>query len=375
MHPLMDLFRSNELADRLRRDVGRSVLRARNGVRHVAGVDRAQVGLSPKDTVWQRDQCQLWHYRREGPPTAAPPILLVMSLVSRSYVLDLRPGNSVVEFLLGEGFDVYMLDWGIPQEVDSHNTLETYADDYLPDAARAVCRDSGRGELTVWGYCFGGVLSLLSVAGNPDLPVRNLLVMATPTDFSRLGPMWSMLQRGRVEPEQLIDDRTGNVPPGTIFNSLKMLKPTSDLTSIANLVDNLWNDQFLEGYQAMSKWTTDHIPFPGACFRQTAELFTRDNQLVTGRIRLQDRTVELRDITVPFLNVIGELDHIVPLDAVTPLVELVGSADATELRLPAGHAGLVVGRSAHKRNLPAMAAWVRAHSDEIGVPAEVADGS
>ena len=57
-------------------------------------------------------------------------------------------------------------------------------------------------DVNVFGYCFGGVLSLLSLAGNPDVPVRSLAVMATPIDFRQMGPMTSMLQEGRVDPER-----------------------------------------------------------------------------------------------------------------------------------------------------------------------------
>ena len=364
MPSLTELLSPNEVVARVRRDVERSVLRARNGIKHVAGIDRAQVGLTPKDTVWDRHKVQLWHYRRpEGCPVRFdPPILLVMSLVSRSYVLDLRPGNSVVEFLMGEGFDVYMLDWGVPDEVESGNTLETYCDEYLPRAVEAVCEDSGSPDVTMWGYCFGGLLSVLSVAGNPQMPIRNLLVMATPTDFRHMGPMSSMLQEGRIELDSIVDE-TGNVPADVIRGSFKVLKPTADLSSYANLWENLWNDEFVEGYQAMTQWANDHIPFPGACFRQTAELFNRGNHLANGEVRLGRRTVRLADITVPFLNVVGEADHIVPPAAVGPLASLVGSTDVEELRLPAGHVGLVVGKGARRRTLPAMADWVSRHSE------------
>jgi polyhydroxyalkanoate synthase len=338
------------------------VLRARNGLRHVVGMNRARVGQSPKTTVWRRDKVELWRYDRDEAAPVKPPILLVMSLVSRSYILDLRPGNSLVEYLIGQGFDVYMLDWGVPDEVESQNTLETYTDEYLPRAVDAVCADAGSPEITMWGYCFGGLLSVLSLAGNPDMPVRNLLVMATPTDFRHMGPMWSMLQEGRIEPEQIIDD-TGNVSPDVLRSSFKVLKPTSDLSSYANLWQNLWNDEFVDGYQAVTQWANDHIPFPGACFRQTAELFTRQNQLAEGSVRMGRRVVELSDIKVPFLNVVAENDHIVPVDAVGPLTGLVGSTDVEELRLPAGHVGLVVGKGAHRRTLPAMADWVRRHSE------------
>src|SRR5215207_3859731 len=89
-----------DLVGRVRRDVGRHLLRARNGVKYVTGIDRPKVGTTPKDTVWRRDKAQLWHYRSEGddgsstPSTDRTPVLIVMSLISRSYILDLYPGAS-----------------------------------------------------------------------------------------------------------------------------------------------------------------------------------------------------------------------------------------------------------------------------------------
>src|SRR5207249_67129 len=102
----------NDLASRIRRDVERSLLRARNGIKLWAGIDRPGVGLTPKDTVWTYDKMSLWRYRSDVPKKYRTPIFFIMSLVSRAYIFDLRPGNSFVEHLLNDGFDVYVLDWG-----------------------------------------------------------------------------------------------------------------------------------------------------------------------------------------------------------------------------------------------------------------------
>ena len=118
---------ADDLVARVRRDVGRNLLRARNGVKYVAGIDRPKVGMTPKDTVWSRDKAQLWRYRSDR-VTVGTPVLVVMSLVSRSYVLDLSPGTSFVQALREEGFDPYMLDWGVPDELDAGNGLSTYVD-------------------------------------------------------------------------------------------------------------------------------------------------------------------------------------------------------------------------------------------------------
>jgi len=93
------------------------------------------------------------------------------------------------EQLLAAGFDVYLLDWGEPDERDAHNQLEDYVDDYIPAAVARVLELSGTAELTLVGYCFGGNLALLYAAHHPDAPVRSLTVMATPVDFQHLGPL------------------------------------------------------------------------------------------------------------------------------------------------------------------------------------------
>ena len=73
-------------------------------------------------------------------------MLIIHSLVSKSYILDLLPNNSMVAFLIGEGFDVYMLDWEPAQPADAENTLETYVDHYIPAAVAAACMRSRRGR-------------------------------------------------------------------------------------------------------------------------------------------------------------------------------------------------------------------------------------
>src|ERR687887_1675501 len=154
--------------------IERQVLRARNGLAYLAGTNRPAIAQSPKDTVWRRDKAQLWRSRREDDaPRLTPPILIVHSLVSRSYVLDLMPNNSMIRYLLGEGFDVFLLDWGVADPAEAENTLEDYVDDYIPEAIEATLRESGAGEVNLIGYCFGGVLTLLLAAGRPHLPVRS----------------------------------------------------------------------------------------------------------------------------------------------------------------------------------------------------------
>ena len=358
-----------DLVSRINRDVERSLLRARNGVRYVRGAHAPKVGATPKEVVWKRGKAELWRYRN-GEVAYGPPVLIVHSLVSRSYILDLRPGNSLVEYLTEAGLDVYLLDWGVPDELDADNDLERYVDFYLPRAVAAVRRESGSDEVTLMGYCLGGVLTALYAAGHEQAPVRNLILMATPVNFDEMGAMVALLRQGRLDPDDLIDD-TGNVPADALYSGFYMLAPTTEIAQKATLLEHLWNDAFVEGFQAMSQWSRDHVPFPGAAFRELVEQLVRENVLMTGSMRLGDRRIDLADARGNVLNAMAERDNVVPPAAVEPVMQLIGDpARRQELRLPGGHVTFGTGRSAVKHTMPRLAAWIAEHSDERPVPEE-----
>ena len=346
--------------ERIRREVERNALRARNGIRMATGIQRTHVGLSAKDVVWSHGRTELWHYRSDE-VTMRPPLLIVYSLFNRSYILDLRPGNSVIEQLQAAGFDIYMLDWGVPDERDAENRLEDYVDSYLPAAIARVCELSGSDTINVFGYCFGGVLAVLHAAHHPESPLHSLTVLTTPADLQQLGPLTEMMARSDLE-GVLGDD--GMVPPGVIMQGFRSLSPVGEVTSRVDLLEKLWNDEFVTAYQAMSGWANDQVPLPGGVARQLKQM-TEDNALVNDRILLGCDRVRLADIHVPFLHVLGLRDHIVPLQAAAPLIDLVGSADKQELRLDAGHVGLMVGRTAARNTVPTLIDFLKQRSEAL----------
>ncbi len=351
-----------ELRTRVTRDLERSILRARNGIRYVRGSHRPKLGVTPKDVIWKRDKAQLWRYRSTA-VTVHQPVVIVTSLVSRSYILDLLPGSSSVEFLRDAGFDVYMIDWGIPDELDAANTFETYVDEYLPRAIDAVRDSSGADEVTLLGYCLGGVLSFLYASGRHPAPVRNLALLATPLDMTAMGPMVAAVKEGRLEPDELLDE-TGNVPADVLYNGFYMMAPTSAVAQHATLLENLWNDEFVRGFQAVNQWTRDQVPFPGAAFRQVVEDLVRGNVLMNGTWRIGDRDIDFTMTDAAVLNVMASRDKVVPRAASEPAGRLVGRpGQREELIVNGGHATFGTGRSAFAHTLPRLSEWIRAHSD------------
>src|SRR6476620_942428 len=333
------------VVERVRREIERNTLRVRNGVRLAAGVSPPGVGQTPKEVVWRSGRTELRRYRSDR-VSVSPPLLIVYGLFNRSYILDLLPGNSVVEHLLKAGFDVYLLDWGIPDERDAGNTLDDYVDDYLPAAVERVRQIAHDDQVNMLGYCFGGVLSVLYAARYHDAPLWSLTALTTPADFQRLGQLGDLFGGG-LDIVTVLDEN-GNVPADVIQLGFRTLRPTAEITQYVDLWERLWSDQYVAAYQAMTGWATEQVPLPGGVARQIIEM-ERENPLMTDRVIVGGDRVHLADITAPFLHVLASRDHIIPEASSGPLIELVGSGDKQELRLDAGHVGLFVGRTAARK--------------------------
>jgi len=346
--------------------VRHSGVRLRRAVRHARGRDLPPENPAPRLQVWSRDKVRLFRYQPTTDPAdrVRTPILFVMSLVTTAKVFDLQEDNSVVRRFLDAGHDVYLLDWGVPDAVEAQNSLETYCDEYIPRAVQAVLEESGAEEINLFGYCLGAVLTLLSVAGHPAMPVRSIVLLATPVDMGELGPLTSMLKTRHLTSDDLVD-WTGNVPADRIKESFHLVEPAGEVTTYLSLWNSLGQPERLEAHQALVRWSSGHIPFPGTAFRQIVKLFVEDDALVRGQIPLGRRVVDLADITVPVLAVTGARDKLVPKSSSDPL-ELPG-AQFERLELDAGHAGCIVGRRAHKEMIPTILDWL---ADRSASPAD-----
>jgi poly[(R)-3-hydroxyalkanoate] polymerase subunit PhaC len=349
--------------ERLAVEARRSFARGRNTLKYIGDVDPPLVAQTPKDLVWARGRCELWRYRSDL-VTRKPPLLFVFSLVSRSYIVDLQPGNSFIEHLQRAGFDVFLLDWAPADELSASERLEDYADDYLPEAVKRTCEITGSGDVNLLGYCFSGVINVLYAAHHQDAPLRSMTNIATPIDFSRWEVWKDMLRPGRIVVDDVVD-RSGNIPPSAIRQAFRLLKPTNDVRLAADWLENSWDDHYVVMHRTMTRWANDHVPFPGELARQCVDMLVTRNGFIEDRLWLGGERVSLRNIRAPALTVIAERDHLIPEPVAGPLPALLGSKPNDTLRLDAGHIGLVIGRKAAKVTIPKIISFLHSHSDKV----------
>src|SRR5205807_5567602 len=131
------------------------------GIQIILDGAQAPTGQTPKEVIWTKNKAKLYHYEPAIEKRFPVPILLIYALINRPYVMDLMPGNSLVEYLANQGFDVYMLDWGTPGDEDKDLTFEDYVLDYIPRAVRKVLRHSHAEELSLIGFCMGVTMTAI----------------------------------------------------------------------------------------------------------------------------------------------------------------------------------------------------------------------
>lgn len=355
----MSPARDGGLVAQLVRESERTAVRARNGLRYVIGSEWAPARPTPSDVIWQHGAVALHRYRSDN-VRFHDPVVMFIGLVSRSYILDLHRTNSVARSLRDAGLDVYLLEWGVPGPADAHNTLESYTQRFLPRALDAALAESGAERASLLGYCMGGNLALLAL-GSQRLPVRSLVTMATPIDFTELHGLAGAVRERHIDPDKLLD-WTGNVPPEYLSAFFRVRRPTADIPNVARLWENLWNDEYVESHQAMARWAREHVPFPGAAFRQVVDQWLGRNAFLEGRLRLAGRAVDLRKVSCPTLSIIATRDDLVPPEAARPIADLIGAGEFELLELDAGHAGLTTSRRAATTTMPRLAAWFTEHN-------------
>jgi polyhydroxyalkanoate synthase subunit PhaC len=349
-----------DIPARIQSEVQRAIQRSIKGVEYIS-TSGPSLGSTAKDILHVRGTMNLYHYRPTEAEIYRVPILIVMATTNRGYILDMVPGQSFIEFLLKRGYDVYMLDWTAPKPEEKTLRMEDYVLDFIPDCIRRVREDTGEQDVTVIGYCFGGVLSLLYGSIFNDGPMKNLICFTTPIDFREMKLFQNFADRRYFDVDRLIDS-AGNVPPEMILSSFEMLRPASRAASQVQLWENIWNDEFVKSYRMFDRWATDTLPLAGEYFRDITKELMWDNKLFNGTMRVGGRPADIANIKVPILHAVAEHDHIVPYGAAKPLIAKVGSADKEEVMLKGGHVSLVAGANAIRRLWPKLDSWLSGRS-------------
>jgi polyhydroxyalkanoate synthase len=326
---------------------------------------RTRVGTTPHEVVFANRGLKLLHYLRETPARYAEPVVICYALVNRPYILDLLPGKSVVRQYLERGFEVYLIDWGVPSDADQGLSLADYVSGFLEEAT-AFVRGRHHGEKAhLVGYCMGGTMSALLAALRPE-EVATLTLLAAPIDFGAeeaLLHLWT--DRRHFDVDSFLK-MYGNCPAWFLQVCFLQMKPVQNyLEKYLAVYEQMEDQEFMSNHFAMERWINDNIPVAGATFREFVKNLYQDNELVQGRLRVGDSQVDLGRIECPLLLLTARNDHLVPPASTEGIRPHVASRDIRSITIDAGHVGLVVGGKALRTMWPEATAWLAQRSQPL----------
>ena len=316
--------------------------------------------------IYESGLVRLRHYeaRDDAGVKHRVPLLLVYSLIKRPFILDLQPGRSVIEYLVKQGFDVYLIDWIPPRPDDKWRGFDAYVNSDIADAVRAIQIYAGIEQISIIGYCFGALLGLLySVLHSGN--VKNLVALTIPLDTSpRNLPIEHLTAAMTSRSARTIVDMYGNAPAWMIYSAFNTLAPTHHLLDkfVGAYRTSSSRPGYLETFRLFKRWLHSDVPMAGRIFLETNEMF-RENSLMKGTMKVGDTIADLARIVCPLLNVIGDHDDIVNPLSSEPLPELVSSDDKQNLHYPTGHMGAAISADSLKRLWPQIANWLSARDD------------
>jgi polyhydroxyalkanoate synthase len=317
-----------------------------------------RTGATEHEVVFESGTLRLLRYRREKPSLYAEPVLFCYALINRHYILDLLPDNSVIRRYLDRGFDVYMIDWGIPSDDDRHLGLEHYVCEFLQNVTDRILRDHDRKDLHLVGYCMGGTMATLFSTLHPER-VKSLTLMAAPIDFGGRESLLNLWTDREYFDVDAFVDAYGNCPAVFLQSCFLLMKPVQNLLEKhVALFEQIEDPRFVTNYFAMESWVNDNIPVAGETFRTFVKHLYQQNELVKGEFHLGDRRIDLGRITCPLLVLTAVNDHLVAPASTVGILPHVRSRDVESMSIDAGHVGLVVGGKAHKAFWPKATGWL-----------------
>ncbi len=242
-------------------------------------------GISSRVPVYREGKLILYHY--QGSPEVVQnsvPLLIVYALVNRPYMMDLQQDCSTIGNLLNHGQDIYLIDWGYPDESDCFLTMDDYINGYIDRCVDVLCKHHNRKKINILGICQGGSFSLCYTSLHQN-KVQNLVTMVTPVDFKTPDNLLSSWVQ-HIDIDTLVDT-LGNIP-GDILNwTFLSLKPFA-LTSkkYIDIVDQLEDEYKLKNFLSIEKWIFDSPDQAGETFCHYKKETSENNALSEGGVLL-----------------------------------------------------------------------------------------
>ncbi|MEM8798255.1 MAG: alpha/beta fold hydrolase, partial [Pseudomonadota bacterium] len=291
--------------------------------------------------VFKNALMELIQYEPTTKKVHAEPILITPAWIMKYYILDLSPENSLIGYLIDNGFTVFVISWVNPEADLAGLSFDDYRQLGLGEAVDAVGTITQSPQIHIAGYCLGGTLVAIEaarMARESDARFNSISLLAAQVDFEEAGELTLFINESQITFLEDVMRQTGYLDARQMAGAFQLLR-SRDLIWSRMVHHYLMGDP--QGLNDLAAWNADATRMP---FRMHSEYLRQlflENELAKGRFEVDGSSVFLEDISAPTFVAATERDHVSPWLSVFKILHLLDT-DVTFLLASGGHNGGIV---------------------------------
>jgi len=290
------------------------------------------------------------------------PIFIIPSMISHYYILDLQEDKSLIRHFNNIGYDVYVLNWGLPVNEDQFLDFSSLLLNRIPYFAKVIQQHAKSKKIHLMGHCLGGTIASMYASLHPE-NLNSLFLLTSPLDFSIESRLTDWITQGTVD-YKLLTESFGNIPWPILHSSFLLLKPLAQYSRFKKYFQQSMTEQQKKNYWSLELWSHDSVAFRGGCYINLIQDLYLQNSLFENKFKLNNsQVVKLSDIKIPILMVASNEDHIVPLKSAFIDKNKFGSTNVTQVQYKGGHVSCLVHQKTQLELWPQITTWIGRQND------------